>query len=154
RSRFIDVRARVTNGSPELVIKHGEWGSSKRIETLVECRENQFETLVMALVALGFKQGVGCRRIIERYMDNDIELSVIHVPNYTNFYEAELLAPLGTEDTAMVRLEEWAKGLGLRVFTKAEFLQFIDDLDANANDSLRMDLDHSWEVIRQQTKAS
>src|SRR5258708_34086203 len=151
RSKQLDLRARVTNGSPELVVKHGEWGSGKRIETIVQCERGQFESLVKAIVAIGFLQGIGCRRIIERFTDDEVEFSIIEVPRYTTFYEAELLAPVGEEDVAMDRLLEWARSRCLRVFTKEEFLKFIDDLDANANDLLCLDQEAAWDLIKHQT---
>src|SRR3712207_6565882 len=77
RRNWIDVRARVTNGIPELIVKHGEWGSGKRVETPVLCARDQFVSLVRALVAIGLKEGVGCRRIIDRFADDRIEFSII-----------------------------------------------------------------------------
>ena len=149
RKRNLDVRARITNGTPELVIKHGEWGSGKRLETLVECKSGQFLPLVLGLSALGLSIGIGGRRISERYTSGGMEFAIIEVEGYTHFYEAELMVSQGEEDDAMRRLEEWASANKLRAFNKEEYLSFIDDLDANANDRLDTREESSLSVIEQ-----
>ena len=136
RKNRLDVRARITNGAPELVIKHGEWGSGKRLESVVQCKTGQFLPLVNALLALGFNVGVGARRISERYTKDGMEFAVIEVKDYCYFYEAELMVSQAEQDDAMERLKAWAASKELQVFNKDEYLSFIEDLDANANDLL------------------
>jgi adenylate cyclase class IV len=149
RKNRLDVRARITNGVPELVVKHGEWGSGKRVETLVECKHGQFLPLVTSLSAMGLNIGVGGHRISERYTREDMEVAIIEVPGYTYFYEAELMVSQGEGDDAMNRLQEWASNYGLPVLNKEEYLRFIDDLDANANDLIDTREESSWAMIRQ-----
>jgi hypothetical protein len=149
RKNRLDVRARITNGVPELVVKHGEWGSGKRVETLVECKHGQFLPLVTALAAVGLTIGIGGHRISERYTQKGMELAIIEVPSYTYFYEAELMVSTGEEDDALNHLQNWASNNKLRVFNKDEYLKFIDDLDANANDLINTREESSWEVIKQ-----
>lgn len=151
RKNKLDVRARITNGVPELVVKHGEWGSGKRIETLVQCEQNQFLPLVRALGAMGLIEAIGGHRVSERFTNSDMEFAIIEVPGYSYFYEAELMVNQGQEDEAMDRLQKWALDHKLDVFNKDEYLNFIDDLDKNANDVLNMLEESSWEIIKQRT---
>ena len=65
-----------------------------------------------------------------------MELSVIDVPAYSMFYELEKIVPGGSEDVAYRALSERATSLGLQVYDKKEYLAFIADLDAHANDVL------------------
>jgi adenylate cyclase class IV len=150
RAQRIDLRARITNGQPEMVVKHGEWGSGKRVETLVHTQPGEFMELVTAVTGLGFLNAIGGRRIITRYTKDEMELSLIEVPNYSMFYEAERMVPLGSEDGVFRELEEWAQAEGLKVFSKDEYLAFIADLDANANDVLDFRSPEAWDTVRRQ----
>lgn len=147
RERRLDVRARVTNGVPEMVVKHGEWGSGNRVETNVKCQPDQFHALVKAMVAMGLTEGIGCHRVIDRYRQDDLEISIIEVPGYKTFYEAEVEVPKDSADAALQRLRLWAKDNSFPVMDKAEYLAFIDDLDANANDTLSFSNRESWELL-------
>lgn len=148
RAKKVDVRARVTNGNPEIVVKYGEWGSGKRVETNVRCERGQFTSLVKAMVAMGLSEGVGCHRVIDRYRDDKLEVSIIEVPGYKTFYEAELQVPVEAADAAMSELQQWATKNGFQVFDKKEYLSFIEDLDANANDILSFHDSQSWDRFR------
>ena len=54
-----DIRLRVTNGRPEIIVKLGAWsGSDSRRELSVITPEHTFDTLVEIFGAMGFIKGV------------------------------------------------------------------------------------------------
>ena len=75
-SRKNDIRLRVTNKIPEIVIKTGKLGGSdKRQELSVLTKKNNFDNLVKIFAALGLKKGILCVRKGNIYKYKDIELS-------------------------------------------------------------------------------
>jgi len=147
RESHVDLRARITNGSVELMIKHGEWGTGVRTESPVQCASGQFVPLVKALNGLGYVKGIGCHRIITRFMSGPIEVSLIEVPEYAWFFEAELLVASSDAEQARRQLLDWAEEHRLPVLDKDAYLRFIADLDAHANDDLDFRLQAAWETL-------
>ncbi len=139
-----DVRARVTNGKVEMIVKKGDFLSGARAEFPAQCKDGEFVPLVRALVAAGFTTGVGCHRVSKRFENDQMELAIISVPGHSIFYEAEMMVKDGDETTAQSTLEEWAKEKGLRVYKGDEFHRYVDVLDAEANDVLDFSNEESW----------
>lgn len=151
--RKIDVRARITNGDPELVIKRGAWGSGERLETTVACKQTEFFSLLEALHVLGFRKGVGAHRIIQRYLDGDIELSIVEVPGHSRFYEAEKVVSEGGAKEATALLQTWCRRQDLEVWSSEQFLAYVDELDRTANDSIDLADEESWDTIKRRTSS-
>ncbi len=143
-ARHLDVRTRVTNGKPELIIKQGAWGSGVRREVSVPCGAGSFVDLTAALVALGWTRACGGRRVIERFDIGDVEISIVEVPDYTLFYEAEVTASPDAASGARRDLESWAAARELHVFTPEEYKTFVLDLDANANEEFDFTAQETW----------
>lgn len=144
----VDLRARITNGVPELVVKRGDWAGGKRREFITRCAPGEFESLVASIVGLGYTRGVGANRNIRRYLLDTVEFSVISVPDYSMFYEAERVVDEPLADATRAELVSWAESKNLHVFSRDEFHSFIDDLDQNANDILDLSNDAHWELVR------
>ena len=74
RDRQKDIRVRVTNGIPEIVVKLGSWGGSEsRRELSFKGKEGEFETLVEIFGQLGFTKGTLAKRDALVYDYKDIE---------------------------------------------------------------------------------
>ena len=54
-----DIRLRVTNGVPEIIVKLGSWGENEqRRELSVTTAPHTFDTLTEIFAALGYEKGV------------------------------------------------------------------------------------------------
>jgi adenylate cyclase class IV len=143
----LDVRARITNGSCELMVKKGDMGGGVRSEYPVPCADGSFVALCKALVAMGFTTGVGCHRVSDRYQIGDMEFAIIHVPGHSSFYEAELEVPEDEIDAAKTRINTWLTEHRLRVYSKEEFDGYVETLDKEANDALDFETAESWTTV-------
>ena len=135
RNRSIDIRARITNEVPEIIIKIGKWkGSDVRKEISVLLQKGQFSNLVQAYAALGYKKGILCIRNSVIYNYNDVEFALVEVPGHSYFFEAEILASSEAEiKTAQNKIKEACKGLELKLFSDADWFNYIESLNKDAN---------------------
>jgi adenylate cyclase class IV len=146
----LDVRLRVTNGTPEIIVKIGEFGGKHRKEGSVLLEAGQFDRAIEVLNMLGFRKGIGAFRDIRRYMYEGVEFSLVEVPGYAYFYEAEKVVSINQVEDAHSEVLALLNELELGHFDKHEFYDFLDDLDKNANilfDADRYfpgDVDVSW----------
>jgi predicted adenylyl cyclase CyaB len=131
-----DIRLRVTNGIPEIIVKLGGWGEAEhRKELSVLTGRGDFDTLVEIFAALGFTKGMLCERKTMVYQYVGIEFALVEVPGHSYYYEAEKMAD-EKEDSAIITEEIIAmcKKLGLEVFDKKSFFDYIDTLNKEANE--------------------
>lgn len=135
-NRNKDIRLRVTNGIPEIIVKIGEWGGSEqRKELAVLTRQGEFDTLVEIFGELGFCKGMLCVRKSKVYQYKDIEFALVEVPGHSYYYEAEKMAH--EEEDAEKIIEEIknvCKDLNLEVFDKKQFFEYIDKLNKESNE--------------------
>jgi len=93
KNREKDIRLRVTNGIPEIIVKLGKWGGTDhRKELSVLTNPNSFDTLVEIFGELGFSKGILCVRKSKVYEYKGIEFALVEVPNHSYYYEAEKMA--------------------------------------------------------------
>lgn len=144
----LDVRARITNGACELMVKKGDMGSGVRSEYPVPCADGSFVALCKALVAMEFATGVGCHRVSDRYQLGDMEFAIIAVPGHSAFYEAELEVAENDIEAAKARIRAWLMEHGLAIYSKEEFDRYVEVLDREANDRLDFSQPDSWETLQ------
>jgi len=135
RDRQKDIRVRVTNGIPEIVVKLGSWGGSEnRRELSFKGKEGEFETLVEIFGQLGFTKGTLAKRDALVYDYKDIEFALVQTPGRHYYFEAEKMAH-NEEDFAKVENEirEVCEELKLEVVSKDGFFEFIDELNKTDN---------------------
>ena len=88
-----DIRLRVTNGIPEIIVKVGEWGGTEqRKELSAFTKPGEFDTLVEIFGELGFCKGMLCVRKSKVFEYKDIEFALVEVPGHSFYYEAEKMA--------------------------------------------------------------
>lgn len=136
RDRQKDIRVRVTNGIPEIVVKLGSWGGSEsRRELSFKGKEGEFETLVEIFGQLGFKKGILAKRDAIIYDFKGVEFALVKTPGQHYYFEAEKMAH-NEEDFAKVENEirEVCQELGLEVVSKKGFFNFIDELNKTDNE--------------------
>ncbi|NTW30439.1 MAG: CYTH domain-containing protein [Candidatus Moranbacteria bacterium] len=130
-----DIRVRVTNGVPEIVVKLGSWGGSEsRKELSFKGSPGSFDTLVEIFGNLGFTKAVLCERRTKAYDYKGVEFALVEVPGHSYYFEAEKMAH-GEADMAEVESEIRAvcEELGLSILTKEDFFKYIDTLNREAN---------------------
>jgi len=134
-NRTEDIRLRVTNKVPEIIVKLGGWGSKdSRKELSVITPEGTFDTLVQIYATLGYKKGVLCIRNSRIYMYQDTEFAFVEVPNHSYYYEAERLVHDDSEsDDASLAVQKICNDLKLPVFSDEEFFDYIKLLNKEAN---------------------
>jgi len=135
-NRQKDIRLRVTNGMPEIVVKIGAWGGvEQRKELSVFARPGEFDTLVEIFAALGFCKGMLCVRKSKIYEYQGIEFALVEVPGHSYYYEAEKMANEKEDANKITReMKSICKDLGLNVFGRKQFFEYVGQLNKEANE--------------------
>lgn len=135
RNRKKDIRLRITNGNPEIIVKLGDWNSSNhRKELSVFTEAGSFDKLVQIYAALGYEKGMLCERTTQAYMYDGVEFALVSVPNHSFHFEAEIMAEEGGEEAARKHIEEVCNRLGLTIFSNEEYMAYIEKLNEEANE--------------------
>jgi predicted adenylyl cyclase CyaB len=134
--RTKDIRVRVTNGVPEIVVKLGSWGGAEnRKELAVHPREGEFDTLVEIFGHLGYEKGILAVRNSRVYEYKGIEFALVEVPGHSYYFEAEKMAHEHEDaDAVLKELADTCESLGLKVFSKEAFFDYIHTLNKEANE--------------------
>jgi len=139
--RTKDIRLRVTNGIPEIIIKTGRWGGTdSRKEISVFTNKGEFDNLVHIFGSIGLKKGVLCVRNSKVYDYKGIEFALVEVPGHSYYFEAEKMVGSESEKLAAVKtIGSVCKELGLKVFSSEEFYKYIEDLNKSVNEIFDFD---------------
>lgn len=130
-----DIRIRITNGCPEIIVKKGKWGATgAREEICTKVQKGEFVNLVKTMAALGYKNGMLAERKSVIYKYQDVEFSIVEVPGHSWYFEGEIMV----ENEEL--LEESKKkimtvcnSLDLEIFSDDEFYSYVDRLDKETN---------------------
>ena len=134
RDRQKDIRLRMTNGVPEIMIKLGPWGGvDQRKELSVTTEPGTFNTLVEIFAALGFLKGMMCQRNSVVYEYKGIEFSMVEVPHHSWYFEADKMVHERDILQATEEVTRVCNELGLEVFSKEDFFAYIETLNKEAN---------------------
>lgn len=138
-----DIRLRVTNKKPEIIVKLGGWGGNEQREELsVITEEGTFDTLVKIYNALGYDKGVLCVRNSKVYNYQEVEFALVEVPSHSYFFEAEKVVTSESEkDQAQKDIEKVSNSLGLTTYTDQEFYDYVEQLNREANEVFDYDKD-------------
>ena len=134
-NRTRDIRLRVTNRIPEIIVKIGKFGGmEQRREISVKTNIGDFDKLVCIFGIIGLTKGMLCFRKSRVYDYKGIEFALVEVPNHSYYFEAEKMAH-NTSDFTIV--EQEIRGvcgeLGLTVVDKEGFFQYIEKLNKESN---------------------
>jgi adenylate cyclase class IV len=131
-----DIRLRVTNGVPEIIVKVGEWGGTEqRKELSAFTKPGEFDTLVEIFGELGFIKGILCVRKSKVYEYKGIEFALVEVPGHSYYYEAEKMATNKENgDNLIKEIENVCKELKLSIFDKKQFFEYVNKLNKEANE--------------------
>lgn len=135
KHRKKDIRLRVTNGNPEIIVKLGDWTSSNhRKELSVFTESGSFDTLVQIYAALGYRKGMLCERTTEVYNYDGIEFAIVAVPSDSFHFEAEIMSDENGIKFARNHIQEVCKKLGLEIFTNEDYIAYVERLNKEANE--------------------
>ncbi len=136
RNRSKDIRLRITNGQPEIVVKIGKWGAGEnRKELSVLTHEVSFDKLVEIFDALGYSKGALCVRNSVVYDYDDIEFAIVEVPGHSYYFEAEKMAHQEDDiDKIYKEIEKVCVSLGLVLFDDEAFMKYIETLNDESNE--------------------
>ena len=131
-----DIRLRVTNNIPEIIVKIGEWGENEqRKELSIFGKPGEFDTMVEIFGELGYGKGMLCQRKSKVYDYKEVEFSLVEVPGHSYYYEAEKMADKDENGEELItEIKNVCKELGLDIFSKEQFFQYIENLNKEANE--------------------
>lgn len=135
KNRKKDIRLRITNGNPEIIVKLGDWsGTSQRKEFSVFTEIGSFDRLVQIFAALGYEKGMLCERTTRVYDYDGIEFAIVETPNHAFHFEAEIMSSENELQKSRLRIENTCSKLGLKIFSSEEYLAYIETLNNEVNE--------------------
>jgi adenylate cyclase class IV len=135
----VDLRLRITNKKPELVLKYGIWeGSDARKEFNFPVKIEHFMEWIDFLKCLDWSLTVVYANTLASYEYKGIEFTVVEIKDFGYTYEAEILAKDDAEaKTAKKIIKEVCTELNLKEYKKGEFESQCDSI--NNTKSLQYD---------------
>lgn len=135
-NRTKDIRLRVTNKIPEIIVKLGKWGGEEnRKELSIPTKQGEFDKLVQIFGAIGLTKGSLCVRKIKVYDYKNVEFSLVEVPNHSYYFEAEkLIDNNDNEEKAKNEIKKICKELNLNLFNDDEFFQYVKKINKEVNE--------------------
>lgn len=133
--REVDIRLRDTNGSCEIMVKRKTADHNvARSEVSLGLKCNDLEEAKQTLKALGYSSGLWMHRKKKVYSYNDVEWSVVEVPEGLSYYEIEKEIEDETETTKVhEELVRQAEAIGLSTLDPDAMRAFIQELDDKVN---------------------
>lgn len=137
----IDLRLRVTNGKGEVVLKHGKWGGKearKEFEFMVE-NADKFWDYVEFVRILGYKDFLLTETIKNDYIYKGIEFSLVEIPGWGYYFEAEILADAHEINAANNKIEKVVESVGLEIINEKDYHELLDSINNRPGSRLRLD---------------
>ncbi|MFT7557818.1 MAG: adenylate cyclase class IV [Planctomycetota bacterium] len=150
--RTLDIRARITNGEPEMIIKVGSWGAADaRKEISVRIQKDQFTNLLEAYAALGYTKGMLCVRNSFVYDYQGVEFALVEVPGHSYFFEAEIESTDNHADTQELHriIADAYSALDLTPYSDDAYFDYVKKLNKEANHTFDFDNDGVTKLLEQ-----
>lgn len=145
----IDLRLRVTNGEGEVVLKHGKWGGKdarKEFSFKVENIEKFWDYLEFVRI-LGYQKFLLTETIKEDFLYKGIDFSLVEIPEWGYYFEAEILAEKNEIDQANHKIETIVGEVGLEIINEADYHELLDSINNRPGGRLEM-TDETVEKIK------
>jgi CYTH domain-containing protein len=114
-----DLRLRITNKEPEIIIKKGSFtGTHSRKEISINFPISEMQKYVDFLSALNWNIGVIYAVETFVYEYKGIEFSLVDIEDYGYNFEAEILTTSEDEPNARVQINKMLEELGLKPFNE------------------------------------
>lgn len=138
--RRLDVRVRVTNGVPEIVVKRGIFGAAVREEAAARVVSEDLEKALSVMALLGYEKGVMGGRRIHRGMIGDVEVAAQEVLDFNQpsviaerFVEVEYIGASTDHKVAESSLRNFLEERKIKPFTIPEWNLYIAELNKKWN---------------------
>ena len=138
--RSTDIRIRVTNAEPEIVVKNGPFGASIREEAVARIVPADLDQTFEIMALLGFREGVLCARKIMRWVVNDIEIALQQVLDINDplsvldqFVEVEYVGEVSDEKLTVELLHKQLAQWKLKSFTLEGWNQYVSEINGKWN---------------------
>lgn len=120
----LDLKARITDGVPEMVLKKGFAGARRREEVVIPLRTKSVDEAIKFFCLLGYNKGIIAER--DNYIFNykNIEFTLVKCPNNCCFYEAEFINGSKIKNPEK-HVEEVLKSLNLKVWSEKQVWDFM-----------------------------
>lgn len=134
-SSNLDIRARITDDEPELVIKVGKWrGSDIRKEVAVQLKRGEFANLIAVCATLGYTEAIVSESLTFVYEYQGVEFSLVNKSDHSYFFEAEVLVENDeNKDLVQKLIQDVCHQLNLSLFTDEQFFDYIKLLNKEVN---------------------
>ena len=131
-----DIRLRVTNKIPEIIVKIGKMGGAEnRREVSVLANPGDFDKLVQIFAAIGLSKGILCVRKSRVYKYKGIEFALVEVPNHSYYFEAEkMISSAVDKKQTQQYVKKICIELNLKLFNDKTFFSYIKKLNKEANE--------------------
>lgn len=143
----IDLKVRITNKKTELVLKYGKWsGNDARKEFLIPIDSEKFEEMTGLLFLLGFYCGVLQATKTHLFLYKGIEFSLVEVPNWGCYFEAEIATGSNGVKKANKKIAEECEKLNISVLNDKDFCKLLTDLNARPGYRFNFKKQHFSEI--------
>ena len=142
KNREKDIRLRVTNKVPEIIIKVGRWDvqNEGRKEVSVKATVGEFDKLVEVYGLLGYKKAILAIRNSMLFEYKDIEWAIVEVPGHSYYWEGEKLVNSNeNKNEVCEEIRKVSKELGLAEWTNDEFIDYMRELNEKVNEVFEYD---------------
>lgn len=149
---LIDIKVRVTNGQAEFTFKYGKWsGHHARKEYNFEFETEKFGDFIEFLKLIGYKKYVLMANTKYDYKYKGITFSLVDVPNYCYYFEAEILVDEKDVEAAHKKMDKEISRLGIEALNQEKFYDLLDGM--NNRPGHRVDIEKtSFKEIKQRFK--
>jgi len=143
----IDLKLRITNKKPELVLKHGNWsGNDARKEFLFPVEPEKFEEMTEFLKILGHYHGVLQATVTYLYNYKGVDFSLVEVPGWGYYFEAEIITDEEEVDEANEKIKEVCDELSLKVLDHNGFCELLKSLNDRPGFRFNFEKENFFEI--------
>lgn len=134
-----DLRIKNTNGNWEISLKIGGLAKTSRKEISLPFLVSDKKQAFNLLKFLGHSSGIIAARNATIYQYKDIEWAIVEAPNNISYFEAEKLVKNKRDSQiAEDEIKKTCSKLGLAIFSKKDYYDFIDLLDKKVNKNFKL----------------
>lgn len=127
---LVDIKVRVTNGQAEFTFKYGKWsGHHARKEYNFEFETEKFGDFIEFMKLIGYKKYVLMANTKYDYEYKGIVFSLVEVPNYCYYFEAELMVDQDNIERAHQKLDIETAKLGIQSLDQEKFYDLLDEMN-------------------------
>lgn len=152
KEEMVDLRWRVTNKEPEIVLKYGNFtGSHVRKEIALHPNKEDLNEYVEFLKLIGWHLGVVYATKTQVYTYKEIEFSLAEIKDYGYNFEAEILTDKANSENVKEKIIKELSLLGLKPFEEEGLNKQCNTI--NNKKELQFDLNEvSFDEIRKRFK--